>query len=93
MSSILPSPATHSLDLGLWSACAPKLCILRRFRVFWISLQALKVGNFGENLPKVSSPSAQYSRFWETLSGDFFDLHCVVGVVANFGVLPPLNSV
>jgi hypothetical protein len=56
---------------------------LRGFNVFWISLQALKIGNFRENLPKVSSPSAKYSRFGETLSGDFFDRHCVLGAAAE----------
>jgi hypothetical protein len=30
-------------------------------------------------MPKVSGLPTQYSRFGETLSGDFFDRHCVVG--------------
>jgi hypothetical protein len=64
---------------------------LRGFRAFWIGLQVPKIGNFGENLPKVSSPSAKYSRFWETLSGDFFDRHCVVGLAVGSGLLSSLR--
>src|SRR5690349_4761121 len=55
-----------------------KLSILRGFRAFRIGLHAPKTGNFCEILPKVSSRSAEYSHFWETLSGDFFDRHCAV---------------
>jgi hypothetical protein len=44
-----------------------------------IGLQTPKIGNLGENLPKVSGPRAEYSRFRETLRGDFFDRHCVRG--------------
>ena len=40
-----------------------------------ISLQASENGNFGENLPKVSNPDRRNSRFLETSSGDFFELH------------------
>ena len=42
-------------------------CNLRGIRVYLTNLQAPKIGNFGENLLKVSSLKCRYSRFW----GDF----------------------
>jgi hypothetical protein len=84
--SIPPAPATPLLDLGLWSIHTRKYCISRGFRVFWIGLQTPKIGNLGENLSKVSGPSAEYSRFRETLRGDFFDRHCVRGVAGDLYV-------
>ena len=41
------------------------------------------MGNLGENFPKVSGPSAEYSRFRETLRGDFFDRHYMRGAAAE----------
>jgi hypothetical protein len=38
---------------------------------------------FSESLGKVSSLSRQYSRFLETLLGDFFDVDCDVGLVVD----------
>jgi hypothetical protein len=74
-SSIPPWSATQSLDLRLRSILARNACNLRVNRAFAISLQALKTGNFRENLPKVSSPNRKNSRFGETFLGDNFDLH------------------
>jgi hypothetical protein len=51
-----------------------------------------KTSNQSENLPKVSGPPAQYSRFGETLSGDFFDRHCAVGVAGDFPSLLVFNT-
>jgi hypothetical protein len=70
-----------------------KACVPRGFRAFWIGLQAPKIGNLGENLLKVSSPPAENSHFWETLSGDFFDWHCVVGPCSDFRFFAPVENV
>jgi hypothetical protein len=59
---------------------------LRGFCAFWISLQTPKIGNFHANFLKVSSPRAEYSRFEEILGGDYFDRHCVVGLVLHSGI-------
>jgi hypothetical protein len=45
-----------------------------------------KIGNFGENLPKVSSPNPKNSRFGETFSGDKFRSHWAVGAAVHFGL-------
>ena len=85
--SIPPAPASQSLDLGLWSILARKPCNLRGNCAYSESLQGLKIGNLGENLPKVSSPNRKNSRFRETFNGDNFDHHCAVeeaGVVERF---------
>src|SRR5690242_5789136 len=58
----------------------------------WIGLQAPKIGNLGENLSKVSGLPREYSRFWETFSGDFFDRHCVVGLAVIFASLHRLKK-
>jgi cation transport regulator ChaC len=39
---------------------------------------------FCENLAKVSGYSREYSRFWETLRGDFFDIECEVVAAVDF---------
>jgi hypothetical protein len=61
--SIPPAPATHSLDLRVWSIFARNTCILRGFSHMGPVSINLKSGNFGENLPKVSSPHRRNSRF------------------------------
>ena len=48
-----------------------------------------KNGNLREKLPKVSSLSAENSRFWETSGGDFFDLYCEVGLQWESGLSAP----
>ena len=46
-------------------------------------LQSPKTGNLSENLPKVSGQVPRYSRFWETVCGDEFDLHWAVGLAGK----------
>jgi hypothetical protein len=55
-------------------------------KFFDLSLQGLKSGNFEENFRKVSGQCRRYSRFPETLSGDEFDFHWVVGSAVRFGL-------
>ena len=62
-SSILPAPATQSLDLRLRSIYTRNPCILRRSSHTESVSRHLKIGNFGENIPKVSSPHRRNSRF------------------------------
>jgi hypothetical protein len=57
-----------------------------------IGLQTPKSGNLSENLPKVSGPPAENSRFWETLRGDFFDRHCVRGLAVDLASFPRFVS-
>jgi len=96
-SSIPAAPATQSLDLRVWSIYARNPCNLRGFlRIPAVSANP-KIGNFGENLPKVSGPHRRNSRFRETVGGDGFDGHCVVGLavrtrVADSGNRNPVRT-
>ena len=42
-----------------------------------------KIGNFDENLPKVSGHTAEIPVLEETIGGDGFDHHCAVGLAPN----------
>ena len=75
-SSIPAAPAKQSLDLRLRSIYTRNACNLRGIRALATCLQALKIGNFRENLPKVSSPNRKNSRFGEIIGGDWFDHDC-----------------
>jgi hypothetical protein len=43
-------------------------------------LRARVLATSGPEQPIVSGQYLKYSRFWETATGDRFDLHCVVAV-------------
>jgi len=77
------SPARHSLDLRLRSMCARRACIFRDFHAFPMVSWLQKVGNYGENLRKVSSHNRKNSRFGETFSGDKFRSHWAVGAAGE----------
>jgi hypothetical protein len=52
------------------------------FCEFAAGLQAPKLAAVGAKSPKVSGGYLKYSRFWETATGDGFDLHCAAELAA-----------
>ena len=79
------SPATHSLDRRLLSIVARNPCILRDICAYLASLQAPKIGNFTENLPKVSSPNRGNSLFWRDFEQRQVRSHCAIGLAGRCG--------
>jgi hypothetical protein len=84
-SSIPSTPAKQSLYLRVWSIFfAKSLHFLGRFRVSERSPRVSELATLARVCRKSPARTAEIPVFEETIGGDGFDRHCVVGMAVAF---------